>query len=207
MEYHPPRCTGGEKRKKTRFPVLFSVGIMILQILKRGRFRRNQSRLNHNFQFAIVSISTTKKREKHTMKKIIVCLLFLSVSAHAEMYKCEGKDGKKTYQQTPCKTDAKQSEIKPAAKVKLADQIAAIVSGAQDSKDAELIHARNNHQLMPGMSKEMAIEAIGSPSKINHSQYGQTRNEQWVYYRYAKGKLVSTSYVYFENDVLTSMQW
>ena len=52
-----------------------------------------------------------------------------------------------------------------------------------------------------GMTKEQVLgSSWGKPSSVNRSIYAFGTHEQWVYDRYHNG------YLYFENDVLTSIQ-
>jgi hypothetical protein len=48
-----------------------------------------------------------------------------------------------------------------------------------------------------GMSKEQVITKWGKPNKINKTIFADYTHEQWIY---------GESYLYFENDILTSIQ-
>ncbi len=145
--------------------------------------------------------------------KIITTLIAIALSlnygmAQAEMHKCVGKDGKQVYQATKCPSDAADVKtITPAAKLTEEQEQSATIKAEQDKKDADIIIAVRKHKLLPGMTKQQAIESVGSPTSINNSQYGTVRREQWVYSRSTKTKVLPSSYLYFENDILTSMQW
>ena len=50
---------------------------------------------------------------------------------------------------------------------------------------------------MVGMTPEQVKASVGRPDRINRTVFSTGTHEQWVY---------SDSYLYFENDVLTSWQ-
>jgi hypothetical protein len=145
------------------------------------------------------------------MKKVVLIAICLTCSvAQAEMYKCVGKDGKAVYQATKCPTDAKVSTVNPADKVNENEIEAAEARKIEAEFYVKVKLAIQNHQVIPGMTREQAVESIGSPTSINHGQYGGTHDEQWVYHRTKKvGNIMvnNDSYVYFKNGSLTSIQW
>jgi hypothetical protein len=51
-----------------------------------------------------------------------------------------------------------------------------------------------------GMTKEQVIAALGRPYNFNRSTYSFGVHEQWVYGEYG------SKYVYFEDDIVTSVQ-
>ena len=55
----------------------------------------------------------------------------------------------------------------------------------------------NSGKVRIGMNKEQVSLSWGPPQKINKDIYRNSTNEQWVY---------GNQYVYFENDIVTSMQ-
>lgn len=54
-----------------------------------------------------------------------------------------------------------------------------------------------NREIWIGMSKEIAIESLGKPRKVNRTVTPNRVTEQWVYF---------TKYLYFEENILTSWQ-
>jgi hypothetical protein len=56
----------------------------------------------------------------------------------------------------------------------------------------------NRRQVHVGMTPEQARLGWGKPEKINVTSFGRVQHEQWVY--------SISSYLYFDNDVLTSIQ-
>lgn len=54
------------------------------------------------------------------------------------------------------------------------------------------------HEVAPGMTPAMVLESWGRPDHVNRTITAFGRSEQWVY--------GSERYVYFENDVVTSIQ-
>jgi len=63
--------------------------------------------------------------------------------------------------------------------------------------EEKVSNAKNQDKIILGMSKNDVISAWGKPSNINRDIYPFGTHEQWVY---------GSSYVYFENDVLTAIQ-
>lgn len=146
------------------------------------------------------------------MNKIFSILLIMVCStAHAEMFKCISKDGKAKYQATKCPSDTDVKVIPNADKVNPVEALKSKIQAANASVAVKMLAAIKDHVVIPGMTTAQALESIGSPTNINHSQYGDSHDEQWVYRKVIKtGKYSSidkTSYVYFKSGILTSVQW
>ncbi|MCU1273779.1 MAG: hypothetical protein JWO48_1210 [Bryobacterales bacterium] len=64
--------------------------------------------------------------------------------------------------------------------------------------DIETCQTINRRQVHVGMTPEQARLGWGKPEKINVTSFGRVQHEQWVY--------SMSSYLYFDNDALTSIQ-
>jgi hypothetical protein len=89
---------------------------------------------------------------------IIFVLVSLSFTSQAQAYKCTDKDGKKTYQATPCKTDVKQDMVIDGTKPSLEAQI----------DDLKRLHELEKKQLQEKIDKQQPVQ----------NQYEQQRQEQ-----------------------------
>jgi hypothetical protein len=58
-----------------------------------------------------------------------------------------------------------------------------------------------NHEVFIGMPREAALESWGPPTKVNYSEIGGKKEEQWVY----KGALKS-KYIYIVENKVTKWE-
>lgn len=72
--------------------------------------------------------------------------------------------------------------------------------GEKDTQSA-IAEAIRSHSPMIGMTKAQAIQACGTPEKVNTTISGSGTREQWAYDFYG-----SRSYLYFDGDLLTTIQ-
>lgn len=79
------------------------------------------------------------------------------------------------------------------------DRIYKEKAGLQESITKAIV----NRQLVIGMTKSDVLKSWGKATQINYANYAGNREEQWVY-----GNSVETAkYLYFDGDILTSMQY
>lgn len=69
---------------------------------------------------------------------------------------------------------------------------------AKYNYDAKTWEAVKNRRIFIGMSKEQVVLSWGEPNEINRTNTQHSSSEQWVYANY--------NYVYFENNLVTSIQ-
>ncbi len=73
---------------------------------------------------------------------------------------------------------------------------------ATDAKIESSIESLSERKVAIGMTKVEAVYAWGSPSDINKTTSGAGTSEQWVF----GNPIYGANYVYFDNDIVTSIQ-
>lgn len=143
------------------------------------------------------------------MKKIILLMMMLAYGvAHAQLNKCVAANGKATYQSKQCPNDSTVKVVEEPSKVDKDSQRKAGEREVEAKAVVEIYKAIHDHRVIAGMDHKQTIESIGNPTTINHGQYGGTHDEQWVYRQPKKNvNAASSNYVYFKNNLVTSVQW
>ena len=120
-----------------------------------------------------------------------ICALCLGTNQAWAINKCTDKDGRLSYQETPCDPAAKHSE---ALKIQ--------ESPPTTPFEAKASAAIARGRIMVGMTASQVRRSWGSPSKVNRSVGSYGTHEQWVYDR----GIAKSQYVYLENGVVSSIQ-
>lgn len=128
--------------------------------------------------------------------------MVMSASAVAEVYKCT-VNGKTVYADSPCDNKATVVPITRGS--------APVESGAARTDWATLkteMDRRSSVRAaidagapLVSMSRQELNDAMGSPDKVNTSDYGRGIEEQLIYSRNGR-----TIYVYTKNSVVTAIQ-
>lgn len=130
----------------------------------------------------------------------LVALLLLPLAATAEVYRCAAPDGRVTYTDRPCSTDAAPADLPPlnvTAPGKSADLAGQYDRGLQDGKkrrdaaDAKFVKEQGEKQArdkqirqaiidrraISGMTASELNSALGTPDQRS----GDNGNERWTY--------------------------
>lgn len=112
------------------------------------------------------------------------------------MYKCQTAEGKTAFQEIPCATAEKQTDVRT---------FAAPAAPASNERSPALSVAINQAIVgsypIRGMNLKELQAAVGDPSRVNTGDYQGGYTEQRIYER-AGG----TIYVYTENGIVRSIQ-
>lgn len=136
------------------------------------------------------------------MKRTIFALLIAAgMPAHAQVYKCT-EGGKTVYSQEPCAENAKILDIRrapprPGSLQEKMEQREAYIRANPGIPEVYQAAIRGG-VVIPGMSAEQAIAAMGEPIKRNLTQTRYGSRWQWVYgtdIRYRR-------YLYIEDDIV-----
>ncbi|NCU33693.1 MAG: hypothetical protein EOM23_12350 [Candidatus Moranbacteria bacterium] len=94
------------------------------------------------------------------------------------------------------------------------DKIKPLISRVREYKDTIYQEKRNlkkqiedairNNKLVEGMTKSDVTRSWGRAHEVNRSNYGGVRQEQWIY---EDEKNRRDAYLYFDEDILTSIQY
>lgn len=126
------------------------------------------------------------------MKTIIaIVAVLIATQAHAELFKCPGKDGRVNYSDTPCQGER-------GAKLNIKSDVPTL----SDQLRAQTELAVIRRQVFIGMSRADVIRSWGMPSKINTTMNSDVLSEQFVYRRDG----INSRYVYIRNGVVTTIQ-
>lgn len=124
------------------------------------------------------------------MRTLIVVALAVAGTAHAQVYRCQ-EGGRTVYSDKPCGEAAATQSVPVVPR-------AAPSPGADAGAALQLEALRG--RVAVGMSKQQVELAWGRPMSTNSRTGSRGTSDQWVYRR----SNASTSYVYFEDGVVTS---
>lgn len=126
----------------------------------------------------------------------------LSLSAHAQVYKCPDASGRTLIQQLPC-TGGTELNVKPATGGdNLANARAAGQRAGRDGNNQEILTAIGQRKPAIGMTEDNLRMAMGTPTRKNTGNYGGRQSDQVIFER-SDG----TWYVYVREGLVSSIQF
>lgn len=121
---------------------------------------------------------------------MVLFLTFSSISAHAEVYKCN-VEGKTIYQQSPCGNKEGKLNLPPSPHERDYKNIARTNADVAHYKRIKGVEdAMYDGRVIPGMTEDQVLRSLGKPKKINNNG----GHIQWVY-----EKPGNDTYVYFKD--------
>lgn len=131
------------------------------------------------------------------MKPLFAGALFVLAFPAAAVYKCQTADGKTAFQEIPCASAEKQTDVRTFA--------APAASPASNERSPAMTAAINQaivgSYAIRGMNLKELQSAIGEPTRTNTGDYQGGFTEQRIYERSG-----GTIYVYTENGIVRSIQ-
>jgi len=133
---------------------------------------------------------------------VLILSLFIWFKAYAgSFYQCE-VDGKKTFQDTPCKgagVDENRIEIR-VANPTVSNNERSNKHWDGMARQYDLRVATQKREVMIGMTPEQVRRSWGKPSSVNKSYVAGKSREQWVY---DKGRS-RNQYIYFDDGLVSA---
>ncbi|MGO4608406.1 hypothetical protein AB4142_18915 [Variovorax sp. 2RAF20] len=135
-------------------------------------------------------------RAKLFIKAAVVGAAIAAVTPSWALFKCV-VGGKTEYQERPCASDAAQTQMREAARPAQPDA-AEVPAALQAAINAGIVGSYP----VRGMNASQLQSALGSPSRVNASDYSSGFQEQRIYERPS-----GTFYVYTEGGIVRSSQF
>jgi hypothetical protein len=124
------------------------------------------------------------------------CVLWCWLQAGAaDVYRCDGPDGRATFQQHPCTGAGRRVEV-PAPNV-----VGAFVPSVDLARDAQVRSAVERGQVLAGMTEDEVRRALGVPQSVLRSA-GVSSSRAQLAYRYRDG---TVRYVHLADDAVRSV--
>jgi hypothetical protein len=136
-------------------------------------------------------------RGTYYMSAAVVMVGLTAAAPSWALFKCV-VDGKTAYQERPCDGAAAQTQMREVAKPEPPGQANGLPAALQAAINAGIVGSYP----VRGMNAQQLQSALGSPSRVNASDYASGFQEQRIYER-SNG----TFYVYTENGIVTSSQF
>lgn len=136
-------------------------------------------------------------RGTYYLGAVVVTVGLTAAAPSWALFKCV-VDGKTAYQERPCDGAAAQTQMREAAKPEPPGQADGLPPGLQAAINAGIVGSYP----VRGMNAQQLQSALGSPSRVNASDYASGFQEQRIYER-SNG----TFYVYTENGIVRSSQF
>lgn len=126
------------------------------------------------------------------MRSLSALALSLTLCAPvAAQYKCVGRDGSTTFQQTPCASDQRGERLNIA-----------VPPSIDDGRPDHIRRAIVERKIVLGMTRAELDRVMGGrPNKVNSSVYESGRKDQLIYYQTGR-----TLYVYTDDGVVSAVQ-
>lgn len=128
--------------------------------------------------------------------------LVLAVVPVWAINKCKGPDGKVSFQDAPCAGQGEKMQVRPASgHANPAAQADAQARTDKIKSDNAMAEAIRTHKPLVGMTAAQLQESMGTPTRVNASNYNGVPHDQVIYERPDE-----TWYVYTRNGRVEAFQ-
>ena len=146
-------------------------------------------------------VPTEKIELMRTTLLIATATMLVAAPAWA-VNKCKGPDGKVSFQDAPCSGQGEKIEVRPASgHADPAKQGDALAQRDKLKADNAMAEAIRTHKPLVGMTAAQLQESMGTPTRVNASNYNGVLHDQLIYERPGE-----TWYVYTRNGRLEAFQ-
>lgn len=137
------------------------------------------------------------------MKPQVLATVLLLVAAPAwAINKCTNANGKVSFQDAPCAGQGEKIEVRPASgHADPAKQGDALAQRDKIKADNAMAEAIRTHKPLVGMTAAQLQESMGTPTRVNASNYNGVLHDQLIYERPGE-----TWYVYTRNGRVEAFQ-